>query len=103
MFKERLRYTRELREMSQKEMAKKLDIAATTYRNYENTNREPNYDILVNISKVLNVSVDYLLGNDEMHSTLSNLVIKADKLSERSVRELSNYADYLLYKEKRKK
>lgn len=60
MFRERLRQTREEKNISQTEMANKLGIAVTTYRNYENTSREPNYDILVNISKVLNVSIDYL-------------------------------------------
>lgn len=103
MFKDRLRYTRESRDISQIEMAKRLDIAVTTYRNYENTSREPNYEILVNISKTLNVSIDYLLENDGMCSSVSSIVTKAEKLSERSLNELNSYVDYLMYKDERSK
>jgi len=49
MLSERLRFLRESMGMTQIELAKKIDVAPTTYRNYENTTREPNYDTLVKI------------------------------------------------------
>ncbi len=100
MFKDKLRNTRENRELSQTEMAQKLGIAVTTYRNYENTTREPNYEILVNIANLLDVSVDYLLGNENKGNSLNVLLLKSSKLTERSFRELNLYLDYLIYKDK---
>ena len=102
MFRERLRQTREEKNISQTEMASKLGIAVTTYRNYENTSREPNYDILVNISKVLNVSIDYLLGNDSRISTVENMVMQTENLSDASLKNISEYIEYLNYKERKK-
>ncbi len=100
MFKDKLRNTRENRELSQTEMAQKLGIAVTTYRNYENTTREPNYEILVNIANLLDVSVDYLLGNENKGNSLNLLLLKSSKLTERSFRELNLYLDYLIYKDR---
>ena len=100
MFKDKLRNTRENRELSQTEMAQKLGIAVTTYRNYENTTREPNYEILVNIANLLDVSVDYLLGNENKGNSLNVLLLKSSKLTERSFRELNLYLDYLIYKDR---
>lgn len=100
MFNERLRNAREQLNISQIQMAKKLGIAVTTYRNYENTTREPNYDILVNISKVLGVSIDYLLGNFNPVNNLSYIIAKCEKLSKQSQKDLESYIDYLIYKEK---
>lgn len=61
-FKENLRRTREEKGLLQTEVANSLCINATTYRNYENTDREPDYDTLIKISEILNISIDDLLG-----------------------------------------
>ena len=100
MFRERLRNIREGLGISQTQMADKLGIAVTTYRNYENTSREPNYDILKNIAKILNISTDYLLGNESENGYINTISVKCSKLSEQSKNELNNFIDYLIYKEK---
>ncbi len=102
MFKERLRNTRESLNISQTQMANMLGIAVTTYRNYENTSREPNYDILVNISNTLGVSIDYLLGNYDPCNNMNSIITKCSKLGEKSQKELDSFIDYLIYKEKKK-
>ena len=65
MFGERLRALREHQEMSQLEVAKKLDIMQNTYSRYERGIREPDYATLQKIAKFFGVSIDYLLGNDD--------------------------------------
>lgn len=47
---------------SQKQIAEKLCISQQTYSDYENGKTEPTPDTLIKISKIYNVSVDYLLG-----------------------------------------
>lgn len=48
-------------------MASELGISFWTYRSYElsgKNGREPNHEMLVKISEVLNVKVGYLLGTE---------------------------------------
>ena len=49
------------KKMSQKSVAEQLGIPYSTYSNYENNNREPNYDTLKRIADILNVTIPYLL------------------------------------------
>ena len=62
LFKERLSGIRTARGLNQQDLASKLNISQSAIANYESGEREPNLDTLVSISKVLNVSIDYLLG-----------------------------------------
>lgn len=50
--------------ISQKDMAKKLNMPSSTYSNYENNNREPNAATLKKIANILNVSINDLLNID---------------------------------------
>jgi len=51
-----------------RQMAELLGIPIETYRNYESVgvrHREPDLDMLLKIARVLEVSIDYLLGNEK--------------------------------------
>lgn len=54
---------RELRGLSQAQLAKKLNIGTSTLGMWETDKRKPNPDALVSIANYFNVSTDYLLGN----------------------------------------
>lgn len=58
---------RKQRNISQKEMSKKLNIPYSTYSNYENNNRTPPSDILNKIAIALNVSVNDLIKDDTVN------------------------------------
>ncbi|QHI73600.1 helix-turn-helix domain-containing protein [Aminipila terrae] len=77
LFRENLRKFRENVNLTQKAFAEQLGINVTTYRNYENSNREPDFDTLLLICRKLNVSVDTMLGST---SSYSNDLIKLCKL-----------------------
>ena len=59
---ERLKQTREHLKISRKDVAEHLGIAVRTYASYENGEREPNSETLISLSKLYNVSTDYMLG-----------------------------------------
>lgn len=61
-FGERLIQIREERDVSRKELAEQLGIPYTTLRNYETGKREPGHKTLIQLSRIFNVSCDYLLG-----------------------------------------
>ena len=58
----RLKEIREDSDIKQKEIAEYLHIKQNTYSQYENGQRQIPLDMLVQLSKFYNTSVDYLLG-----------------------------------------
>ena len=56
---------RKKNKLSQKEFGKIVGAAQNTVCNWENGKREPDNDTMIKISKLFNVSVDYLLGNED--------------------------------------
>lgn len=66
-------------DLNQKELANKLNINPSTYRNYENGNREPDFETLINISKFFNVSTDFLLGQSDFRNYESFSQTKLEK------------------------
>ncbi len=63
MFNERLRALRIKAGLSQNEIAKKIFISQPAYAKYELGTATPNPDTLSLLANILQVSVDYLLGN----------------------------------------
>lgn len=53
------------KEITQRELAEKIKINETALSRYVNGSRKPRMDILVNIARALNVSVEYLTGEEE--------------------------------------
>lgn len=58
----RLKDLREDRELKQKDIAKILNIAERTYSGYETESRWIPKEILIELSKFYNTSIDYILG-----------------------------------------
>ena len=98
MFNQNLRRIREENNISQTEIANMLKIPVTTYRNYENTNREPGFDLLVRISEVLCVSTDKLLGVSDGKTERVELNRKISLLSNNEIKKVADFVDFLIYK-----
>lgn len=58
----RIRDLREDSDLTQKEVAKRLSCSQQVYSNYELGQRDIPTDILIKLSALYNVSVDYILG-----------------------------------------
>ncbi len=59
---ERIKAAREKANLTQAQLAEKCGVATITIQQYERDKREPDIDRLLNLSKQLNVSIEYLLG-----------------------------------------
>ncbi len=60
--------------LTQQEIAKLLNISQATYWGYEIGKYEPSIEILIKLSKILKVSVDKLIGNENKFSIdISNM------------------------------
>ena len=60
----RIKEIRKSKKITAKELANFVNVAESTMSLYENGKREPDFKTLCLIAEYLDVSVDYLLGND---------------------------------------
>jgi len=79
--------------MTQAQLARKLNLTKSVISAYETSLRLPSYDVLIHISHIFNVSTDYLLGQEARHqidlsgltpdeiSALLNLIKAMKKIS----------------------
>lgn len=67
-FSERLKNLRKEAGFTQVDVASKLGISQPAYASWERGIKKPTQENLVKIAQVLNVSVDYLVGNSEEKS-----------------------------------
>ena len=85
----RIKEIRERNHIKQKDLAKQLGILPTTLYKYESGRNKPNYQTLTNMAKILNTSIDSLLGInsnvfdfDKLNCTekqLINLILDFDR------------------------
>ena len=68
-FSERLKKLRKDAGLTQVDVAEKLGISQPAYASWERGIKKPTQENLVKLSKILYVSVDYLLGNTETKQT----------------------------------
>lgn len=67
-FSERLKDLRRQAGLTQVDVAEKLGISQPAYASWERGVKKPTQENLVKIAQILNVSVDYLVGNSEEKS-----------------------------------
>ncbi len=82
MFSDRLKAARKAKMLTQEQLAKLISVERSSIGKYESANVTPSPEVLMRMSSVLGVSVDYLLGNDaRKHTDAHNILpIKAKKV-----------------------
>ena len=70
----RLKKLREENNISQEQLANKLNVSASSIGMYETDKREPSDEIKTKIAKIFDVSIDYLVGK----SAIKNPEIEED-------------------------
>ena len=64
-FGNRLKLARLARGYTQEQMSKLVDIGQSAYAKWENGRTEPNFENLVKLADLLEVSLDWLFGRDK--------------------------------------
>lgn len=70
VFSERIKILRKNSGMTMDVLAKQLDVTKSRINMWENNGTVPRDEMLLKISNLFNVSVDYLLGNDNMQGLI---------------------------------
>jgi transcriptional regulator with XRE-family HTH domain len=60
----RLKDLRKSKNISQEDLGRLINVTKVSICCYENEKRTPNLETFVDLTKIFNVSADYLLGND---------------------------------------
>lgn len=99
-FHERLRAMRENRGMKQNEAAAKIGIKNNTLSSYESGDRQPDYNTLIKIADLYEVSVEYLLrgkaSSDKNDENLFFFDIKG--LSDDEIEDIKRHIEYVKWK-----
>ena len=106
IFLQRLKAARELREMSQGDLAKKTGLPPSAISHFETGNRSPSFDNLKRLADALNVPTDYLLGRVDQVSdvgpTVGRLFRQAENLSDEDFDALELMAEALAKKNRQR-
>ena len=98
MLGERLQEIRKERNLTQKQLANKLEISIHTVASYERGKSSPDDGIMVQIAKILDISIDYLLGltNYGCSYQKPQIIKIPPDTSKETVKEIQKYADYCI-------
>ncbi|MGN1212934.1 MAG: helix-turn-helix domain-containing protein [Christensenellales bacterium] len=100
----RLKETRELNSISQKQLCLDLSIPTTTYNGYEKGRSQPDIDTLCKLADYFNVSLDYLCEHETKHvidtsnwsDTKKGVAEILNQLSEQNSLVLLGYVTHML-------
>ncbi|MEQ6355210.1 helix-turn-helix transcriptional regulator [Lysinibacillus sp. M3] len=100
MFQQRLKIARKNKKYTQEELAELVVTTKATISNYENGYSSPSIEMLLLLSAKLDVSVDYLLGNEEREFDLidSNFTKNELEIIKDSLNNRKNEIDSILLK-----
>ena len=59
----RLKEIRTKKGLTQAQVSKLLDCSTTVYSRYETGDRQPSIEVLISLSQIFNVSIDYIVNN----------------------------------------
>jgi transcriptional regulator with XRE-family HTH domain len=99
LFKERLKRARELRALSQTQLATDSGLPPSSVSHFEAGARKPSFDNLKRLAAALDVTTDYLLGRSETpdaSATAGRLHRDMHKLSADDLKLTEEFVDLLL-------
>jgi transcriptional regulator with XRE-family HTH domain len=105
IFAERLRSVRDLRKMSQSDLAEKTGLMSSAVSHFETGRRSPSFANLKALSDALKVTTDYLIGRSdsmEMSNTASMKLLRhAQKMSDEDLETITRMAEIMARKQKK--
>lgn len=102
IFKERLRAARELRGLSQAQLAARASLPPASVSHFESGPRKPSFDNLKVLAAALDVTTDYLLGRsdtpDASAETVGRLHRDLHKLTSQDLELAKDFVNLLIKK-----
>ena len=102
IFSDRLRAAREMRKLSQGDLATKAGFQPSAISHFETGGRSPSFDNLKRLADALNVTTDYLLGRTEEAAisgpAFDKMFRHAEHFTDDDLKALENMAEALAKK-----
>lgn len=109
IFSDRLKQLRKGHNLSQEELAKLLNVSRSSISSYENNSRSPDKDTLIRLAILFGISVDYLLGVEQLTTNNSqaylNILLEINNLLQSSpldheikIKIMAEIKDYFIWK-----
>lgn len=89
MISEKIKELRELSQISQSQLAKKLDVTRSSVNAWENGLSTPTTQYIVDMAKLFHVSADYILGMETEH------MVSLRGYSEEEIKLVMNLLHYI--------
>lgn len=108
----RIKILREELNMTQQELADKLDGAKSTVAMYEKGDRKPSMEVLLKLSEIFDCSIDYILGKSNIRNPektdLDKLQIGLSakdysNISDEQLKQIEDFAKFVLKDNKKNK
>lgn len=108
----RIKFLREELNMTQQELADKLDGAKSTVAMYEKGDRKPSMEVLLKLSGIFSCSIDYILGKSDIRNPeiagLDKLQIGLStkdysNITDEQLKQIEDFAKYVLKDNKKDK
>ena len=103
---EKMKRLRKAKNLSQQELAEKLNVHPKHISRYENNVSQPSLAVLLKLRDVFHVSLDYLVTDDESHefhyqdTELERYFEEVDKLNEEDKQVIKKVIESMLMKNK---
>lgn len=93
----KIKRLREENNLTQSELGEKLNISKATISKYETDKVEPSIPTLISMSKLFNVSIDFLVGNEENFETIAaHSDDRTKNLTDEQKKQIDNFIDFIL-------
>lgn len=93
---ERIKLLREEANMSKSELAQQLNIGISSVSQYENSDRVPSDEVKINICKLFDVSLDYLMGLSNIRNPYVFFTL-SDTLKDLTQEEINEVIKYIIF------
>jgi transcriptional regulator with XRE-family HTH domain len=106
IFQERLKHARDLRGLSQTQLATNAGLPASSVSHFESGSRKPSFDNLKRLAGALSVTTDYLLGRSDVpdaSGAVGRLHRDQHKLSSEDLKLTEQFVEMLLKRDAKKK
>ncbi len=105
IFAERLRTARELRKLSQSELAQQTNLQPSAVSHFETGRRSPSFQNLKTLADALKVTTDFLIGRTDDFTNSSAVSLKllrhAERMSDEDLKTLTSMAEMMARKQKK--
>lgn len=97
LFGSMLKKLRENKDLKQEDIARMMNVDRSTVGKWENGSSKPDYEKMIKLADFYNVTVDYLLGREEVETIAAH----QEEYTQEELDEIENFKNYVRSRRKK--